>query len=164
MRCADVIVAEHPYAFRQQVIAPVMNKLGALIASPIAREMFSNRTRSLNLRKLMDLGHVLLLIIPKGEIGEDIAQIIGAIVTAEIFSAAASRSDIPEAERRPFFLYLDEAHNYVTESLIDEYAEARKFHLGLFGANQYMDQFKHEGIKKAILANANTQIVFRARL
>jgi len=65
-----------------------------------------------------------------------------------------------EEERRPFYLYVDEMHSFVTDSFADILAEARKYKLGLFLAHQYIEQLT-EPIRAAIFGNVGTMITFR---
>jgi hypothetical protein len=67
--------------------------------------------------------------------------------------------DIPEDARRDFYFYVDEFQNFATTSFIKILSEARKYHLDLMLANQYMAQIPIE-VQKAILGNAGTIITF----
>lgn len=71
--------------------------------------------------------------------------------------------NVPEAERRDFFLYLDEFHSFTTLSMTTMLSELRKYHVGLILANQYLSQLD-EKIQDAILGNAGTIISFRLGL
>ena len=52
--------------------------------------------------------------------------------------AAMSRADVPEEQRRDFFLYVDEFQNYTTDAFAGLLAEARKYGLSLTLAHQYL--------------------------
>jgi hypothetical protein len=43
--------------------------------------------------------------------------------------SALKRAKIPESERRPFYLYVDEFQNYVSQSFESILSEARKYKL-----------------------------------
>ncbi|MGV3598242.1 MAG: TraM recognition domain-containing protein [Bacteroidota bacterium] len=60
----------------------------------------------------------------------------------------------------PFYLYIDEAHSFITDSIADILAEARKYKLSLFLAHQYIEQLS-EPIRAAIFGNVGTLISFR---
>jgi hypothetical protein len=70
------------------------------------------------------------------------------------------RVDVPEEDRRNFFLYVDEFQNFATTSFIKILSEARKYRLNLMLANQYMAQIPEE-VTTAILGNVGTLISFR---
>ena len=59
---------------------------------------------------------------------------------------AMSRADIPESERKDFYLYVDEFQNFATDSFATILSEARKYKVNLVMANQYIDQMQ-ESVK-----------------
>jgi TraM recognition site of TraD and TraG len=71
-----------------------------------------------------------------------------------------SRQDVPDGERRDFYLYIDEAQTVATLSLAGMLQEARKHRLGLVMAHQYLDQLD-ERLQRSILGNVGTLIAFR---
>ena len=81
------------------------------------------------------------------------------MLITQIQLAAMSRVDIPEEQRRDFFLYVDEFQNFATESFVKVLSEARKYRLNLTLANQYAAQIP-ERTQKAILGNSGTLISF----
>jgi hypothetical protein len=75
--------------------------------------------------------------------------------------ADASRADVPESERKPLYLYVDEVHNFLTPSFADILSEARKYGLSLILAHQHLEQLD-EKVRSAIFGNVGTMISFRA--
>ena len=71
-----------------------------------------------------------------------------------------SRQDIPETERKDFYLYVDEFQSFATSSFVDILSEARKYRLNLILSNQYLRQID-EKIRMAILGNVGTLLSFR---
>ena len=67
--------------------------------------------------------------------------------------------EIPEEQRRDFYLYVDEFQNFATASFIKILSEARKYRLNLVIANQYMAQIP-EDVRAAIFGNAGTILSF----
>lgn len=112
------------------------------------------------MQSIMDEGKILIVNLAKGEIGEDAASILGSIIVTQIQLAALNRSKIPEDQRRPFYLFVDEMHSFVSLSFADILSEARKYKLALFMAHQYIEQL-HEKIRFAIFGNVGTMISFR---
>ena len=108
----------------------------------------------------MDTGKILICNLSKGTIGEDASSILGSMLVTSIQLAALHRAKQPEESRKPFYLYVDEMHSFVSLSFSDILAEARKYKLGLFLAHQYIDQL-NEKIRSAIFGNVGTVIVFR---
>jgi hypothetical protein len=108
----------------------------------------------------MDEGGVLLVNLSKGQLGEDSAHILGALLVSTLGLAAFSRADDPPLTRRPFFLYLDEFQNFTTLMLANMMSELRKFGVGLVLAHQYLQQLEPD-VRHAVLGNAGTLISFR---
>jgi hypothetical protein len=108
----------------------------------------------------MDSGKILIVNLAKGRLGDDSANLLGALLVTTLNMAAFSRSELPEHERKPFYLYLDEFQNFTTLSVANTVSELRKFKLGLVLANQHLHQLEEE-VKHAVLGNAGTLITFR---
>jgi type IV secretory pathway TraG/TraD family ATPase VirD4 len=113
----------YPVRFRAEAVAPIQNKVGAFLAHPVLQRILTQPKSSFDLRRVMDEGQVLLVNLAKGKIGEDAAALLGAMLVSSIGAAALSRADRGEAERREFFLYLDEFHTFTTRSLAGILAE-----------------------------------------
>ena len=96
----------------------------------------------------------------KGKLGEDSSHILGGLLVSTLGLAAYSRADIPEQERRPFFVYVDEFQNFTTLAFVNMLSELRKFGVGLTLAHQHMHQLEPD-IRSAVLGNAGTLISFR---
>jgi hypothetical protein len=147
--------------FQAEAIAPVLNKVGAFTANPTIRNIIGQPKSTFNIRQIMDEGKILIVNLSKGLIGEDNAAILGAFLVTKIQLAAMSRSDIPNiADRRPFYLYVDEFQNFATDSFATILSEARKYALNLTVANQYISQMT-ETVRDAVFGNVGTMISFR---
>lgn len=147
--------------YATEAIAPVLNKVGAFTANPIIRNIIGQPKSTFNIRQLMDEGKILVVNLSKGLIGEDNAGILGAFLVTKIQLAAMSRSDIPNiADRRPFYLYVDEFQNFATDSFATILSEARKYALNLTVANQYIAQMSDE-VRTAVFGNVGSMISFR---
>lgn len=147
-------------AFRAVVVAPLQNKLGALLTDPRMKAIITAKESSFNLRDVMDEGKVLLVNLSRGRIGEGPAMMLGALLAARIGLAGLSRADTTESDRRDFYLYLDEFQMFATESLATMLAELRKYRVSLILAHQYMGQLDRS-VRDAVLGNAGTLIAFR---
>lgn len=150
------------YHFRQKAdaVAPIQNKIGALLADPTLYRILVAPTVDLRLRSIMDEGKVLIVNLSKGQLGEDSAHLLGGLLVSTLGLAAFSRADTDPGSRRPFFLYLDEFQSFTTLMLANMMAELRKFGAGLTLAHQYMHQLEPD-IRHAVLGNAGTIISFR---
>lgn len=151
---------KYPERFRIEAIAPIQNKVGAFLSHPLLQRILTNPQQPLNLRRIMDEGKILLVNLAKGSIGDDTSNLLGSLLISRFDLAALSRANISEIERRDYTLYLDEFHNFTTQTLIFMLSELRKYRLSLVLAHQYLSQLE-PNIRDAILGNAGTVIVFR---
>lgn len=149
---------KYPARLRAEAIAPIQNKLGALLSDPRLRRLLVEPEVDLRFRRLMDEGQILLVNLSKGRIGEDSAHVLGGLIVSTLGLAAFSRADA--AERQPFVVYLDEFQSFTTLSLINMMSELRKYGVGLVLAHQHLNQLDPD-IRHAVLGNAGTLISFR---
>jgi hypothetical protein len=152
--------ARYSPAFRAVVIAPLQNKIGALLSDPVLRRILTGKRNSLDLRGIMDGGKTLVVNLDKGQIGEGPAQLLGSLLVAHIALKGFTRRDQPEEARRDFTVYLDEFHSFTTLSLATMLSELRKYRVSLVLAHQYIAQLDPE-IRDAVFGNAGTLISFR---
>ena len=145
---------------RSEAISPILNKIGQLLTTDAIRNIVGQKTNRFDLREVMDEGKILIINLAKGKIGEDSCSFLGAMLATQIQLAALSRADLPEKDRRSFYLYVDEIHSFLTLSFADILSEARKYGLHLVLAHQYIEQLEEE-LRAAIFGNVGTLISFR---
>ena len=144
---------------QQEAIAPILNKVGQFVTSPLIRTVIGHPKSTIKLDDVMNQGKILLANLSQGRLGEDNAALLGAMLITKLQLAAMHRVDMPEEDRRDFYLYVDEFQNFATGSFIKIMSEARKYRLNIMLANQYMAQIPEE-VQKAILGNAGTIVSF----
>jgi len=145
-------------AMKSQYSEPVLNKTQTFVADPVIRSIVGQRKSTIDFRKIMDQGKILLVNLSKGTLKEN-ALLLGGLLVAKIQMAAMSRTDISEDQRKPWHLYVDEFQNFATESFAEILSEARKFGLSLIMAHQNLDQVNNL-LRASILANVGTQVYF----
>lgn len=146
--------------FASEAVSPIQNKVGQFLSSSLMRNVIGQVKSSIDIRDIMDNGKILIMNLSKGRIGEDNSALLGAMMITKIQLAAMSRIDIPEKERRDFYLYIDEFQNFSTDSFANILSEARKYRLNLILAHQYIEQLS-EKVKPAVFGNVGTMVVFR---
>jgi len=146
--------------FRTEAISPIQNKVGQFLSSSVIRNIVGQPKSTIDMRDVMDNGKILLLNLSKGRIGEDNSSLLGAMMITKLQLAAMSRVDVPEDQRRDFYLYVDEFQNFATESFATILSEARKYHLNLIIAHQYIEQLD-EKVQAAVFGNVGTIVCFR---
>jgi len=146
------------------IVPYITSKLTQFISNDTMRPIIGQQKSSFNLRDVMDNKKILLINLSKGAIGEMNAYLLGMILIGKILISALSRTDIPEDQRKDFYLYIDEFQNFTTDSINSILSEARKYKLNLTIAHQYIGQLVNKGdtsIKDAVFGNVGTMALFR---
>lgn len=146
--------------FASEAVSPIQNKVGQFLSSSLIRNIVGQKKSAIDMRDIMDSGKILIMNLSKGHIGEDNSALLGAMMITKIQLAAMSRVNIPEQERKDFYLYIDEFQNFSTESFATILSEARKYRLNLIMAHQYIEQLS-EDVASAVFGNVGTLICFR---
>ncbi len=145
---------------KSEVLDYIVSKFGRFITNTMMRNIIGQSTSSFNFRTAMDEGKILIINLAKGTIGEENSAFLGLVLIPKILIAAMSRQNIPEALRRDFYLYVDEFQNFATQDFAVILSEARKYHLNLTVANQFISQMDEE-VKNAVFGNVGTISSFR---
>ncbi|OGV90998.1 hypothetical protein A3A66_03485 [Microgenomates group bacterium RIFCSPLOWO2_01_FULL_46_13] len=145
---------------KSEVLDYIVSKFGRFVTNKMMRNIIGQSESAFNFRKVMDDGKILLINLAKGKIGEENSNFLGLILVPKILIAAMSRQDVPEDNRRDFYLYVDEFQNFATPDFATILSEARKYHLNLTVANQFIGQVEEE-VKQAVFGNVGTLIAFR---
>ena len=156
--------ANYNEKYRTEAIAPIQNKVGQFLSSSIIRNIVGQPKSTIDLREVMDSQKIIIVDISKGKVGEDSAALLGAMIITKIQLAALSMANIPESERKDFYLYVDEFQNFATDSFATILSEARKYRLNLIVGHQYiaqLEQDKNTKVRDAIFGNVGTMVIFR---
>ena len=121
--------------YRTEAIAAIQNKIGQLLSVPMIRNIVGQVQSTLDIRHAMDTGKIILVNLSKGKLGEDNSAFLGSMLVTKFQLDAMSRADVPESERKDFYLYVDEFQNFATEPFATILSEARKYRLNLTMAN-----------------------------
>ncbi|MCL5784075.1 MAG: type IV secretion system DNA-binding domain-containing protein [Patescibacteria group bacterium] len=145
---------------KSEVLDYTVSKFGRFVTNRTLRNIIGQSQSSFNFRKIMDEGKILIVNLSKGVMGEENSNFLGLVLVPKILAAAMSRADVPEDQRRPFYLYVDEFQNFATDTFATILSEARKYKLNLVVANQFIGQMP-EDIKNAIFGNVGSILTYR---
>lgn len=143
-----------------EAVGPIQNKVGQFLSTPVIRNIVGQPKSALDIRFAMDSGKIVIVNLSKGKIGEDNSSMLGSLLITKFQLDAMSRADIPSAERRDFYLYVDEFQNFATDSFATILSEARKYKLNLTMANQYIAQMTDE-VCAAVFGNVGSLVSFQ---
>ncbi len=177
-KCRNVVVRsfwEHEIAKtgareKEEMIPYFSAKFGPFVTNSTMRNIIGQPKSAFNVRQVMDEGKVLLVNLSKGKIGDVNAQLLGLIFVNKVNMAAMGRADMPQEQRKRFYLYVDEFQNFITDAFASILSEARKYELALIMAHQYIGQLTdktsaYEGanskVRDAVFGNVGTIMSFK---
>jgi len=157
---------------KSEMLGYLISKVGRFVENELMRNIIGQSHSGINFREVMDKQKILLVNLSKGKIGEINANLLGLIIVSKLQMAAMARAELPEEERRDFYLYIDEFQNFITDSIATILSEARKYRLCLTMAHQYLGQLLVSSsvigggggearIRDAVLGTVGTFIVFK---
>lgn len=144
-----------------KMVAGITAKIGRFLFSASAKRILEQPKSTINFDDILD-GKILICNFSKGLLGEDTAELFGISVLAKIQLASLRRARQKQAERKPYYLYVDEFQNFATPSFVQMLSEARKYKLYLTMAEQSTSQQEDQQMVNVILANVGTVICFRS--
>jgi len=142
--------------FVAEALAPVQNKLGAVLANPYVRNILGQWRPTIDLADIIRRERILIVRAPKGALGADQASLLGSLIVSGLMQAAMAAP----GDRVPHHLYIDEFQNFTTDSFATILAEARKFQLTLTIGHQFTEQLPLN-IRAAVFGNVGTIVSFR---
>ena len=151
--------------YRTEAVAAIQNKIGQLLTTPLIRNIIGQVRSTLDVRHAMDTGKIVLVNLSKGKLGEDTSAFLGSMLVTKFQIDAMSRADIPEKDRKDFYLYVDEFQNFATKAFATILSEARKYRLALTVAHQYVGQLLIAGndtaLRDAVFGNVGSMVSFQ---
>ena len=145
---------------RSDMLGYVVSKVGRFIENEMMRNIIGQSHSGFDLAEIMDSGKIFLANLSKGQTGEVNSSLLGLILVSKMQMAAMKRARVSEAERKDFYLYIDEFQNFTTDSISTILSEARKYKLNLTIAHQYIPQLT-EQIRDSVFGNVGTIGAFR---
>ncbi len=146
--------------FAAEAFSAIQNKIGQFLSASVIRNIVAQVKSTINIRQIMDQEKIFIVNLSKGRIGEDSSRLLGGMLITKLQLSAMERIDMPESERRDFYLYVDEFQNFAVESFAGILSEARKYRLCLTLAHQYIAQLSDE-VREAVFGNVGTIITYR---
>lgn len=144
-----------------KMAAGITAKIGRFLFSASAKRVLEQPRSTIDFDEILD-GKILICNFSKGLLGEDTSELFGIAILAKLQLASLRRARLKQADRKPFYLYVDEFQNFATPSFVQMLSEARKYKLYLTMAEQTTSQQDEQQMVNIILANVGTVICFRS--
>ena len=152
---------------KAEIIPFIQAKFWPFTTGIYVRNIIGQPKSAFKMYDAMQENKIILMNLAKWIAWEETSKLIWKIISMQVKLSALKRAKIPESERKPFYLYVDEFQNYVSASFESILSEARKYKLWLCVAHQYIDQLKTEwlwwsmDLSKTIFGNIGTMFVFK---
>ena len=143
--------------FTNEALGVPQNKLSMILSTPPVSYTFQQTESPLNLRQVMDRQEVLLINL--ANVGSGTQSIIGCLILSLFEMQAMARAQTIQADRKRFFIHVDEAAQFVTRALQSMLVQSRKFQVGLTLAHQYLNQFYEDQVDA--LSTVGNTVIFR---
>lgn len=142
---------------------PILTRLDTFLRPKIVRHIVSQKENRLDFASMMSNRRIFLAKLSQGLIGEENSYLLGSLLVSKFNQIAMSRQELRAGERSPFYLYIDEFHNFVSPSLAAILSGARKYSLGLILAHQELHQLasRDGDVASAVISNPFTRVCFR---
>lgn len=137
------------------------NRLNNFLGSQSLQRLITGKT-TIDLNKAINQKKMIIFNLAKGKLGSKTSKIYGRFVLTTLLNIMLARADIPEEFRTPCHLYIDEFHNYISDSIQEAFAEGRKYKVYLTVATQVIGQGMSDEMKRSIMGNVNVKIIGKA--
>lgn len=134
----------------------IKRRLYGIVENQTFERMFSAPKNKIDIPTALNEGKIVLVNTAKDFLKSG-SSILGRYFIALTLQAALERAAIPEGQRRPAFLYIDEAAEYFDNNIDNLLNQARKYRLGMVMAHQYLDQLAG-GLRASIASNTSIKL------
>jgi hypothetical protein len=143
-------------------IGSVITRLEAFLAPKPIRYMVSQPENRLDFAHMMDSGKIFLAKLSHGLLGKENSYLLGTLLVSKFQQLAMARQSQRQALRKEFWVYIDEFQNFISPSMAEILAGARKYRIGLILAHQELRQLHRDSeVASAVMSNPYTRICFR---
>ncbi|WKZ30127.1 MAG: DUF87 domain-containing protein [Candidatus Dojkabacteria bacterium] len=155
----EFVAIEENKKMLTEAIAPIQNKIGRYLSPRIVRNILGQVKSTINMREVLDNKKIFIMNLSKGRIGEENSALLGGLLITRLYTTAMERVDMLEHERPDFSLYIDEFQSFTTDAFVNILSEARKYHLGLTMAHQFIEQLPIQ-LRAGIFGNVGSMVAF----
>jgi hypothetical protein len=134
----------------------ILRRLWGVLSTPAFERMFAQPTNKLDLFEATRDGKIILISTAKDLLKRDGSALLGRFFISMLAQAALERSVLPEHERTPTFVYVDEAQEYFDEGVETILQQARKYRIALVAAHQSLDQ-ANPRLRSALFSNTSVK-------
>lgn len=147
---------------KQSLIEGAANRLRKFIGNQTIRQVIGCRSRALDFTKVMQEGKIVLINLNgRNKITYENSSLLGIMMVNEIFRCAKFRNP-RDPSVKPFYVYIDEFAQFITQDIARTLEEARKFKVFMILAHQHLAQLREEDeyLYASVMTNCKNKVVF----
>lgn len=147
----------------QNLTASGRRRINDFMDNQMLSAVFGQSEYSIDFQQCMEQGEIVLINLSTQTetLSDEQSRLIGCLLVNALLRGAKKR-DKGEAEKNPFYLYIDEIQNYFSADIEKVLTEARKFGLFMRLAHQNLGQLHsvNQALISAIMGSATTKAYF----
>ena len=149
--------------YRAEALAPVQTRLSYYSSSKRARAILGQRRSTIDLRKTIHDGGVLLVSTSQGTVGRDVAALVGASLLNLVDAVIREQGRLPLRERRGALVVVDEMQSMPGVDYESMLSELGKFGASFILATQSLAKLDDlsRTMRDTLLANVGCLAVFQ---
>jgi energy-coupling factor transporter ATP-binding protein EcfA2 len=132
--------------------AALYTRIQSLLNSPVLYRLLVGPS-TVKLEQAVNAGKIIVFALPKGGIGAETSPTFGSFVLAMLQGLAIRRESVPESQRVPVHVFVDECQNFLSPSVQTILTESRKYGLHLTLAQQTFAQDMDRDLAAAVVGN-----------
>lgn len=145
---------EFPHKSFADTKRQIQRRLWGILENPTFEKMMTAPRNRVDMFEALQGGKIVLVNTAKDFLKAERSSFLGRFFIALTLQATLERAAMPADERRPAFLYIDEAADYFDDNIDDLLTQARKYRLGVVFAHQYLDQLA-PALRSSIASNTS---------
>lgn len=144
-----------------EAIGPVMSRLRQFLLRPGLRSVLNQPEPRFQFSEIFAKRRVVIVSLNKGLVGSQSATLLGSLVVSQLWQLALAQAALPESQRRPVSVYIDEAQTFLhlDADLGEALEQSRSLKVAWHLAHQYRRQMPND-LLAGIDANTRNKIVF----
>ena len=149
--------------YRSEALAPVQTRLSYYASSKRARAILGQRRSTIDLRRTILDGGILLVSTAQGTAGRDVAALVGASILNLVDAVIREQGDLPPEQRRGALVVVDEMQSMPGVDYESMLSELGKFGASFVLATQSLDKLEDlsRTMRTTLLANVGCLAIFQ---
>jgi hypothetical protein len=148
---------EFPHKSFTDTKRQIQRRLWGILENPTFERMLTAPRNRIDMFDALNTGKIVLVNTAKDFLKAERSSFLGRLFIALTLQAALERAALPERQRHPAFLYIDEAADYFDDNIDDLLTQARKYKLGVVFSHQYLGQLA-PGLHSSIASNTSIKL------